>query len=1156
MPLSPLPRRFQALSNLAFLVALLGVALIVSIWLLTARRIDMEHAQALHAAAAAADAWADKFEERTRRVIQQVDQTSLLLKHAFEAAPPGSPARLVVPPLLETDFTLRACFMGPDGDILNCNHGTAPGNVRDREYFAHHAARPADDALRVGAPVFGKLSKRWGVPMSRGLQDARGAFAGVLNVMVDPEALTDPFPPEGLGPDALSGVVSQDGVYRARATRREVQSGQRVSYERQVHAPAAQRGSITPVRSEIDGVERFVRARELRGYPLAVVVGVPVAESMADFEAQKQALLQGATLASLVVAGLAALLAVQARRLRLSRLDAQRARAVYVAASEASGDAFLVLSARSDHTAGALEFRIDDLNSGAAALAVVPRGQLVGHPLGTACPAVADPAFLAQCGHVVASGEPYEDEVARTLPDRGPRWLHRRLVRVGDGVAMTVRDITRRKQAQVATERDRAFLSSLVEHLPIAVSVKSAKEEDFGRYLLWNRSAEALYGFTADQAVGRTAHELLPAEIAAKIHAQDRLVVFERRVLADTDGRVATPSGERSAYTIRIPVVGAGGEVEFVMSLAQDLTELRDAGERLRLAHQVLEQAGEAVVVTDAQDRIVMANSSFCGLTGWRPEEAIGQPAQACGMAPIAQVREQLESGRTASGSAWVGEAVQQRRDGGEIACWLSLSEMRDEAGSLTHHVRVWNDISVMKATQQALSELALYDPLTRLPNRRSFRDRLQQAMARADRYDGSVVVAFIDLDNFKHVNDSLGHEIGDALLERIAERLQGVTRETDSVCRLGGDEFTIVCENLLHADDIAALCRRVLDAIAAPFEVRSHRLHVTASVGVSVYPQDSADASALLRHADLAMYRAKELGKNGWQVFSDKLRNTVAARLELEQALRDAIVRDELFLLYQPKLDLADGHLVGLEALVRWRHPVRGVVSPAEFIPVAEKSDLIVELGAWVLEHACAQMARWRKAGLALPVSINVSTRHFAHGTLVAAVEDALMRHQLPAEWLELEITEGAMMTDIDQAQQQLLELDALGVSVSIDDFGTGYSSLALLPRLRVDALKIDRSFLVSMQGDNGEGIYRAVLAMAAGLGLRTVAEGVETEAQAAFLRDAGCSQAQGFLFARPLAAEDAAKLAVMAWRHGQWRAVSKPDAVELLAVGVEGTD
>ena len=481
---------------------------------------------------------------------------------------------------------------------------------------------------------------------------------------------------------------------------------------------------------------------------------------------------------------------------------------------------------------------------------------------------------------------------------------------------------------------------------------------------------------------------------------------------------------------------------------------------------------------------------------------------------------------------------------------------MRDDAGELTHHVRVWNDISVMKATQQALSELALYDPLTRLPNRRSFRDRLQQAMARADRCDGSVAVAFIDLDNFKHVNDSLGHEIGDALLEQIAHRLNGVIRESDSVCRLGGDEFTVVCESLQHADDIAALCRRVLDAIAAPFEVRSHRLHVTASVGVSVYPQDSADASALLRHADLAMYRAKELGKNGWQVFSDKLRNTVAARLELEQALRDAIVRDELFLLYQPKLDLADGRLVGLEALVRWRHPVRGVVSPAEFIPVAEKSDLIVELGAWVLEHACAQMAAWRAAGLALPVSINVSTRHFAHGTLVAAVEDVLLRHRLPAEWLELEITEGAMMTDIDQAQQQLLELDALGVPVSIDDFGTGYSSLALLPRLRVDALKIDRSFLVSMQGDNGEGIYRAVLAMAAGLGLRTVAEGVETEAQAAFLQGAGCSHAQGFLFARPLAADDAAKLAGMAWRHGKWRPASQPNAVELLVVGVERTD
>jgi EAL domain-containing protein (putative c-di-GMP-specific phosphodiesterase class I) len=343
-----------------------------------------------------------------------------------------------------------------------------------------------------------------------------------------------------------------------------------------------------------------------------------------------------------------------------------------------------------------------------------------------------------------------------------------------------------------------------------------------------------------------------------------------------------------------------------------------------------------------------------------------------------------------------------------------------------------------------------------------------------------------------------------------------------------------------------------VLDAVARPFELSSHRIHVTASVGVAVYPDDSADASALLRHADMAMYRAKELGKNAWQVYSKALRDTMAARLQIEQALRDGIVRGQLFLVYQPKLELSGGRVVGLEALVRWRHPARGIVSPAEFVPVAEKTDLIVELGAWVLEAACAQMARWRSQGLSLPVSINVSTRHFAHGTLVAAVEDALLRHRLPAELLELEITEGAMMSDVEQAQQQLLELDALGVAVSIDDFGTGYSSLALLPRLRVDALKIDRSFLASIEREDGESVYRAVLAMAEGLGLRTIAEGVETDAQAAFLRDAGCSQAQGFLFARPLPPEQAGRLAGQAWRGGRW----VPDAPRApVAVGVEGT-
>ena len=453
------------------------------------------------------------------------------------------------------------------------------------------------------------------------------------------------------------------------------------------------------------------------------------------------------------------------------------------------------------------------------------------------------------------------------------------------------------------------------------------------------------------------------------------------------------------------------------------------------------------------------------------------------------------------------------RPDGSARFVRTSGEPVFDDTGAFKGYRGISRDVTAATLAEQKVHELARYDSLTGLPNRNMFLGELDSAIARAARHDGEFAVCFIDLDRFKSINDTLGHEAGDQLLQAMAKRLQGALRKTDLVARLGGDEFVVMLDGGADGSDLAAVAQKLLAAIAEPLVLQGCSLLVTGSIGIGRYPADAQDAATLLKHADAAMYLAKDNGKNNIQFYTAELADMAARQFELESALRLALVRDELVLHYQPKVDVVSGRILGLEALVRWHHPTRGLVPPGDFIPLAEERGLIVPLGRWVMEQACRQIRDWRSAGLqAPPVAVNLSARQFADETLVEHLVAAMTTYGVTPADIEVELTESVLMADPERANAVLRQLHQMGVRIAIDDFGTGYSSLSYLKRFPAETVKIDRSFISGLPGDGDDtAITQAVIAMAHSLGLQVVAEGVETQEQLAALRRLGCDEAQG---------------------------------------------
>ncbi len=554
-------------------------------------------------------------------------------------------------------------------------------------------------------------------------------------------------------------------------------------------------------------------------------------------------------------------------------------------------------------------------------------------------------------------------------------------------------------------------------------------------------------------------------------------------------------------------------------------------------AQVTLNSIGDAVISTDVGGHVTYLNAAAESMTGWSLEEAAGRPLEEVFRIADATTRETAQNPMTLAilENKTVGltsNCVLIRRDGTEAAIEDSAAPIHDRRGHVTGAVMVFRDVSMARALSLKMAHLARHDSLTDLPNRVLLNDRLTQALALARRHQKRLALLFLDLDRFKGINDSLGHAIGDRLLQSVAERLLACVRSSDTVSRQGGDEFVILLSEVTQPADAAVTAEKILLALSMPHRIDQQDLHLAASIGVVTYPDDGTDVKTLLKHADLAMYRAKDGGRNTYRFFEPDMNGYTVDRQSLESGLHRAIERHEFVLHYQPIMSLDSGALIGVEALIRWRHPQRGLVPPAQFVPIAEESGFIAAIGRWVLHEACRQSRAWRAAGLPpLRIAINISTVELRDKGFVESVGAVLEENGLVPRDLELELTETFLMRDSNSTAAVLRSLSNLGVRIALDDFGTGYSSLSHLKRFPIDTLKIDQSFVHNLATDADDAsIVSAVIGMGKGLQIRVVAEGVETREQLTFLRKQGCPEGQGYYFSRPVSASEFTLLL----RHG----------------------
>jgi diguanylate cyclase (GGDEF)-like protein/PAS domain S-box-containing protein len=548
---------------------------------------------------------------------------------------------------------------------------------------------------------------------------------------------------------------------------------------------------------------------------------------------------------------------------------------------------------------------------------------------------------------------------------------------------------------------------------------------------------------------------------------------------------------------------------------------------------RVLNSIGDAVMSTDVVGRVTYLNAVAERMTGWSREEAAGHPLEDVFRIIDASTREAMQNPmalaiRDDKTIGLTPNCLLIRRDGVEAAIEDSAAPIHDRRGRVTGAVMVFHDVSTARALSLRMSYLAQHDDLTDLPNRTLLNERLTQAMALAHRHRRKLAVLFLDGDRFKHINDSLGHAIGDRLLQSVAQRLLACVRSSDTVSRQGGDEFVILLSEVTRPQDAAVSAAKILLALRTPHRIDQHEVHLTVSIGIVTYPDDGTDAETLVRNADFAMYHAKNSGRNNYQFFKPDMNLRAVERQSLENGLRDAMERQEFVLHYQPKMNLKTGAIIGVEALIRWHHPQRGLVPPAQFIPIAEECGFIVPIGRWVLREACHQARAWQDAGLRpMRIAVNVSAVELRAKDFVSGVRAILTESGLEPRYLELELTETFLMQDSKSTAAVLQALKGMGVQLALDDFGTGYSSLSYLKRFPIDTLKIDRSFVRDLTTDADDAsIVSAVISMGRSLHMGVVAEGVETREQLAVLQEQSCPEGQGYYFSRPMVAEEVAKL------------------------------
>jgi len=679
-------------------------------------------------------------------------------------------------------------------------------------------------------------------------------------------------------------------------------------------------------------------------------------------------------------------------------------------------------------------------------------------------------------------------------------------------------DITERKRADLTLQQSKQRFAKTFESCPLAASISLLEN---GCFIEVNTAYERHFGWTKTDLIGRTSLEVgfwTSEARTAWVRAMQQAGRLE-----DYEAIWVHKNGQRRYVSLSSEIIDLDGKT-CILVYVTDITDRKHAEADLRIAAAAFDSQ-EGMVITDADNVILRVNQAFTELTGYAAEEVVGKKPNIfrSDRHDDAFYRSMWES--IIATGRWQGEIWDRRKNGEVYPKWLTISAVRDAAGIVTHYIGTQFDITDRKQAEERIQSLAFYDQLTGLANRHSLNEQLAQAVRLAARNGHSFALMLLDLDNFKAVNDSLGHHVGDQLLVAVAKRLVAAVRHSDLVTRLGGDEFVILLPDITSPSDVAHVAEKILTTIPAPYRIDSHMLRTSPSIGICLYPDDATESLELLQRADTAMYHAKANGRNQYQFFKEEYQLAAIRRLALEAELHQAIAEQQFLLHYQPQIDLRNGRPVGVEALIRWQHPERGLVSPVYFIPIAEETGLILQIGDWVLEEACRQLAVWQDRGIdQICVSVNLTASQFLDRSLPARIQGLLSQYNVPAERLKLEVTESMSMASPEQTISSMKELTACGLSLSIDDFGTGYSSLAYLKLLPLSELKIDRSFVKDIETDqNDADICDVTVLLAHKLGLNVVAEGVETEAQLTYLLSIGCEKVQGYFFSRPLPAEEA---------------------------------
>jgi diguanylate cyclase (GGDEF)-like protein/PAS domain S-box-containing protein len=738
-----------------------------------------------------------------------------------------------------------------------------------------------------------------------------------------------------------------------------------------------------------------------------------------------------------------------------------------------------------------------------------------------------DAAFYQRLWGTIQRGEVFREIFTNRRKDGTPYYEEKTITPLKDSEGQIVRfvatgkDITARMEVDRENQRTQVFLNSVVENLPNMLFVKEAKDLKFVRL---NRAAEDLLGYSREELIGKNDYDFFPKDEADFFTAKDREILNSGRMHDIPEEPVHTKhKGVRQLHTKKIPILDEKGQPLYLLGISEDITERKMAEGMLARLGKILDESSNEIYVFDAATlRFVQVNQGAQRNLGYTMEEFRS-------LTPLdikpEFTKERFESLiaplRRGDTHALIFETVHRRKNGQLYPVEVRLHLSQTETTPV--FVAIIQDISERQQSEARLHHLAHHDLLTDLPNRLLLQDRLALAMREAHQRERLVAVMFLDLDRFKNINDTLGHDTGDALLKAVAERLIVCLRPGDTVSRLGGDEFTIILANVAHVDDVTRVAQKILDQFISPFRIGGRDLFISPSIGITLYPLDDKSIENLLKDADVAMYHAKDMGGNTFQFYTPELNIRAARRLEMETGLRQALERQEFILHYQPLVDIKTGLIMGMEALLRWQHPEHGLIPPLDFIPLAEETGLIIPIGEWALQTACAQTKAWHDAGFpALQVAVNLSSKQLRDKNLITIVKKSLDASGLEARHLDLELTESVLMQDMELAVRILKELQQAGVTFSLDDFGTGYSSLSYLKRFPIEYLKIDRSFVRDIVTDlYGAGLVQAILAMASVLNIKVIAEGVETSEQLEFLRNHACDISQGYYCSKPLNVE-----------------------------------